>query len=153
MPTKVPIVKAIVFPGVVYGCESWAMKAAEHLRIATFELWCWRRFESPLDSKETKPVNPKGSQPWMFIGMNDTEAEFPITTLATWCEELTHWKRPRCWENWRQEEKGMTEDEMAEWHHWLKGHEFERTLGDHEEQERLACCSPRPWSGREPYTT
>ena len=61
-PTKVHLVKAMVFPVVMYGCESWTIKKAEHRRIDALELWCWRTFESPLDSKEIKPVNPKGNQ-------------------------------------------------------------------------------------------
>ena len=63
LSTKVRLVKAMVFPGVMYGCESWTVKKAEHRRIDAFELWCWRRLESPLDSKEIKQVNPKGNQP------------------------------------------------------------------------------------------
>jgi len=68
LPTKVHIVKAMVFPVVVYGCESWTIKKAEHRRIDAFELWCWRRLLSPLDYKEIKSFNPKGNQ---FIGMTD----------------------------------------------------------------------------------
>ena len=63
LPTKVSLVKAMVFPAVMYGCESWTIKKAERRRIDAFELWCWRRLESPLDCKEIKPVNPKGNQP------------------------------------------------------------------------------------------
>ena len=63
LPTKVHIVKAVVFPEVMYRCESWTIKKAEHQRIDAFELWCWKRLESPLDCKKIKPVNPKGNQP------------------------------------------------------------------------------------------
>ena len=80
-----------------YGCESWTTKKAEWWRIDAFELWCWRRLESPLDCKEIQPVHPKGDQSWVFFGRNDAEAETPIL-LATWCEQLTHLKRPWCWE-------------------------------------------------------
>ena len=97
LPTKVRLFKAMVFPVVMYGCESWNVKKAERWRIDAFELWCWRRLKSPLDCKEIQPVHPKGNQSWMFIGRTDVEAETP-NTLATWCEELTHWKRPWCWE-------------------------------------------------------
>ena len=62
LPAKVRLVKAMVFPVVMYGCESWTVKKAEHQRIDAFELWCWRRLKSPLDSKELQPVNPKGNQ-------------------------------------------------------------------------------------------
>ena len=76
--TKVHIVKAMIFPVVVYGCESWTIKKAECQRTDAFELWCWRRILIPLDSKEIKPVNPKGNQPSIFIGRTDAEAKTPI---------------------------------------------------------------------------
>ena len=77
--TKVRLVKAMVFPVVMYGCESWTIKKAERRRIDAFELWCWRRlFESPLDCKEIQPVHPKGDQSWVFIRRTDVEAETPI---------------------------------------------------------------------------
>ena len=78
LPTKVCLVKAMVFPVVMYGCESWAVKKAESRRIDAFELWCWRRLESPLDCKEIQPVLSKGDQPWDFFGRNDAEAETPV---------------------------------------------------------------------------
>ena len=78
LPTKVRLVKAMVFPVVMYGCESWTLKKAEHRRIDALELWCWRRLENPLDCKEIQPVSPKGSQSWMFTGKTDAEAETPI---------------------------------------------------------------------------
>ena len=78
LQTKVHLVKAMVFPVVIYGCESWIMKKAEHRRIDAFELWCWRSLESPLDCKEIQPVHPKGDQSWVFIGRTDVEAETPI---------------------------------------------------------------------------
>ena len=78
LPTKVHLVKAMVFPVVMYGCESWTVKKAEHRKIDAFELWCWRRLVSPLDSKEIQPVHPKGDQSWVFIGRTDAEAETPI---------------------------------------------------------------------------
>ena len=69
LPTKVHLVKAMVFPVVMYGCESWTIEKAEHWRTDDFELWCWRRtLESPLDSKKIKPINPKGNQHWIFTG-------------------------------------------------------------------------------------
>ena len=117
--------------------ESWAPKS-----------WCFwtvvleKTPESPLDYKESKPVHPKADQAWIFIGRTDVEAE-SLILLATWCEELTHWKNPGAGKDWRWEEKGMTEDEMAGWHHWLNGHEFEWTLGVADGQGGLTCC--RPW--------
>ena len=98
----------------------------------------------PLDSKEIKQVNLKGNQHWIFIGRTDAEA--PI-----WCKEPNHWERPWCWERWRQEEKGMTEDEMVEWHPWFNGHEFEQTLRD--DRICLQCRTPvfDPWVGKIPW--
>ena len=78
LPTKVHLVKAMVFPVVIYGCESWTIKKAEHRKIDAFELWCWRRLLSPLDCKEIQPVHPKGAQSWVFIGRTDAEAETPV---------------------------------------------------------------------------
>ena len=75
---NVHLVKAIVFPGVMYGCESWTIKTAECRRIDAFELWCWRRLEGPLDCKEIQPVHSEGDQPWDFFGRNDSKAETPV---------------------------------------------------------------------------
>ena len=78
LSTKVHLVKAIVFPVVMYECESWTIKKAEHQRIDAFELWCWRRIERPLDCKEIQPVHPKGDQSWVFFGRTNAKAETPI---------------------------------------------------------------------------
>ena len=78
LPTKVCLLKAMVFTVVMYGCESWTVKKTEHIKIGAFELWCWRRLESPLACKEIKPVHPKGNQSRIFIGSTDAEAETPI---------------------------------------------------------------------------
>ena len=78
LPTNVHLVKAVVFPVVTYGCESWTVKKADCQRIDAFDLWCWRRLESPLDCKEIQPVHSKGDQSWVFIGRTDVEAETPI---------------------------------------------------------------------------
>ena len=79
LPTKFHLVKAMVFPVVMYGCESWTVKKAEHQRTDAFELWCWRRlFESPLDCTEIQPVHSEGDQPWDFFGRNDAKAETPV---------------------------------------------------------------------------
>ena len=72
---KIRLVKAMVFPVVMYGCESWTIKKAECQRIDAFELWCWRRLENPLDCKEIQPVHPKGDQSWVFIGRTYVEPE------------------------------------------------------------------------------
>ena len=81
LPTKVHLVKAMVFKAVMYGCESWTVKKAECRRIDAFELWCWRRLESPLDCKEIQPVHSKGDQSWIFFGRNDAKAETPVLWL------------------------------------------------------------------------
>ena len=116
LPTKVRLVKAMVFPVVMYGCESWTIKKAEHQRIDGFELWLEKTLESPLDCKEIQPVNSKGNQSWIFIGMTDAEAETPIL----WPPDVKNWligKDPDAGKDWRWEEKGSTEDEMFGWHH------------------------------------
>ena len=78
LPTKVHLVKAMVFPVVMYGCESWTVKKAERQRIDAFKLWYWRRLLSPLDCKEIQPVHSKGDQPWVFIGRTDAKVETPV---------------------------------------------------------------------------
>ena len=78
LPTKVRLVKAMVFPVVMYGCESWTVKKAECRRIDAFELWCWRTLESPLDCKEIQPVHSEGDQPWFLFGGHDAKAETPV---------------------------------------------------------------------------
>ena len=136
LPTKVCIVKAMVFPVVIYRCESWTIKKTEHLRTEVVE----KTLESPLDWKEIKPVNPKGNQPWTFVGRIDAEA--PILCPP----DAKNWligKDPDDGKDWRQEEKEMTEDEMVGWHHRLDAHEFEQALGVGDGQGSLVCCSPR----------
>ena len=81
LPTKVRLAKAVVFPVVMYGCESWTVKKVERRRIDAFELWCWRTLESPLDCKEIQPVHSKADQSWVFIGRTHAKAETPILWL------------------------------------------------------------------------
>ena len=78
LTTKVRLVKAMVFPVAMCGCESWIIKKAEHQRIDSFELWCWRRLLSPLDCKEIQLVHSEGDQPWDLFGGNDAKAETPV---------------------------------------------------------------------------
>ena len=78
LPTKIRLVKAMVFPVVMYGCKSWTVKKAEHQRIDVFELWCGKTLESPLDCKEIQPVHSEGDQPWDYFGRNDAKAETPV---------------------------------------------------------------------------
>ena len=124
LPTKIHLVKVIVFPVVMYGCESWTIKNAEHRRTDAFDLWCWRRLKSPLDSKEIQPVHPKGNQSWIFIGRTDVEDETP-TLWPPDAKNWLIWKNPDAGTDWRQEEKEITEDEMVGWYQGLNGHEFE----------------------------
>ena len=108
--------------------------------------WCFwtvvfMTLESPLLCKEIKPVNPRGNLSWIFIGWTDAEAEAPIL----WPPDVKNWpirKNPDAGKDWRQEEKGTTEDEIVGWLYWLNGHEFEQGLGDGEGQGSLACYSP-----------
>ena len=125
--------------------ESWAP-----------ENWCFwtvvleKTLESPLDCKEIQPVHPKGNQSWVFTGRTGAEAETPIL----WQPHAKSWltgKDPDAGKDWRQEEKGTTEDEMVGWHHQLSGHEFEWTLGVGDGQGGLVCCSP--WGRKESDTT
>ena len=115
--------------------ESWALKN-----------WCFwtvvleKTLESPLDCKEIQPVHSKRDQPWVFFGRNDAKAE----TLVLWSPHVKSWlteKDSDAGRDWGPEEKGMPEDEMAGWHHWLDGHELAWTLGDGNGQGALACCN------------
>ena len=100
-----------------------------------------RTIESPLNSKEIRPVNPNRNQPWIFIGRTDAETEAPILWPPDTKSQLTV-KDSDARKHWGQKEKGVTEDEMIGWHHWLNGHEFEQTWGDGEGQGSLEHCSP-----------
>ena len=101
---------------------------------------------SPLDYKEIQPVHPKGDQSWMFIGRTDAKAETPIV-WPPHAKSWLIWKAPNAGKDWGQEEKGMTEDEMVGWHHWLNGHGFGWTPGASDGRGNLACCGS--WSCRE----
>ena len=146
LSTKVHLVKAMVFPVVMYGCEIWTIKKAEHRRIDAFELWCWRRLLRVPPCKEIQPVHSKGDQTWVFIGKTDAEAETPIL----WPPHAKSWlieKDPDAGRDWGWEDKGTTEDEMAGWHHQLDGHEFGWTPGVGNGQGGLACCDS--WGRKE----
>ena len=140
LPTKVHIVKTIVFPVVTYGCESWTVKKAEHQGIDAFELE--KTPESPLDSKEIKPVHLKGEKKktWILMGRIDAEAEAPVF----WSPDMNSWltgKVPDAGKDWKQKEKRVSEDEMAGWHHRCNGHELGQTSEDGEGQGGLVCYS------------
>ena len=136
----------------MYGCEGWTFNKKGWVP----KNWCFwtvvleKTLESPSACKEIKSVNPKGNQSWIFIGRTDGEAEAPILWPPDAKSQLIR-KDPDAGKDWRQEEKGMTEDEMVGWHHQLNGHKFEQALGDGEGQGSLACCSP--WGCKESNTT
>ena len=129
LPTKVHLVKAIVFPLVMYGCESWTVKKAEHRRIDAFELWCWRRLlRVPWTARWSKQsflkeISPECSLEGLMLKL---QYSGHLMRRADSFEK----KDTNIGKDWRQEAKGMTEDEMVEWHHWFDGHEFEQTLGN-----------------------
>ena len=124
LPTKVHLVQAMVFPVVMYGCESWTVKKADCQRIDAFELWCWRRLlRVPWTARRSnqsilKEISPGCSWEGMMLKLK-------LQYFGHWCEELTHLKDPDAGKDWRQEEKGTAEVEMVGWHHQLNWHEFE----------------------------
>ena len=132
--------------------ESWTIKNGEWWRIDGFQLTVVldKTLESPLDCKEIKPVNPKRNQSWIFIGRTHTEAEAPIFWLPD-VKNWLIWKDPDARKDWRQEKKGMMEDEMVRCHHWFDGHEFEQVLGFGGGQGSLVCCNS--WGHKEFDTT
>ena len=139
LPTKVHLGKVMFFPVVMYGCENWTIKKAEHWRIDAFGLWCWRRFlRVPWTARRSNLVDPEGNQSWIFIGK--TNAEAPVVWPPDVKNKLTG-KDADAGKDWRQE-KGMTEKEMVGWHHRFDGHEFEQAPGVGDGQGSLACCSP-----------
>ena len=125
LPAKVCLVKAMVFPVVMYGCESWTIKRAERQRIDAFELWCWRRLlRVPWTARRSKQSILKGDRSRVFIGRTDVEAKTPILWSLD-AKSWLIWKDPDVGKDWGQKEKGTTEDEMVGWHYWLNGHQFE----------------------------
>ena len=144
--TKVHIAKAMVFPVVVYGCESWTIKKAEHWRIDAFELWWWRRLlRVPWIARRS---NQSILKDWLFFGGTDAEAPvlWPPDTKSQFIG-----KDPDAGKDRGQEEKEATEDEMVGWHHQPKEYEFEHILGNSEGLGSLACCSP--WGPKGSETT
>ena len=124
LPAKVHLVKAMVFPVVMYGCQSWTIKKAECWRRCFWTVMLEKTLESPLDCKEIQPVHHKGNKSWIFIGRTDAEAETPIL----WPPDAKYWltgEKPDVGKDWKCEEKGMTEDEMIGCYHQLDGYESE----------------------------
>ena len=120
----------------------WELNCEESWALKNWFFWTMvleKTLKSPLDCKEIRPVHPKGNQFWVFIGRADVEAETPILWLPH-AKSWLIWKDPDAGKDWGQEEKGMTEDEMIGWHHWINGHRFGWTLGVDHGQGGLACC-------------
>ena len=141
LPTKVHLVKVMVFPVVMYGYENLTMKKAEHWRIDAFELWCWRRLlRVPWTARRSnqsilKKISPEYSLEGLMLKLK----------LQYFGHLMCNWligKDPDAGKDWRREEKRTTEDEIVGWHHWLNGHEFEQAPGVGEGQGSLAWCSP-----------
>ena len=147
LPTKVCLVKAIVFPVVMYGCESWAIKTAECRRIEAFELWCWRRLlrVSRTARRSNQSILKEISPEYSLEGLM-WKLKFPILWPLD-AKSWLIWKDRDAGKDWVQEEKGTTEDEMVRWHHWLNGHGFGWIQGVGDGQGDLVCCSS--WGQKE----
>ena len=129
----------MVFLVVRYGCENWTIMKSEPRRIDAFELWYWRRLLRV----------PWTSRRWNQSILKEINPEYSLEAPILWPPDAKNWltvKDPDAGKDWKQEEKGTTEDEMVGWHHWLRGHEFEQAPGDGEVQGSLACCSP--WAAK-----
>ena len=128
LPTKVHIIKAMVFPVVMYGCESCTIRKTEHWRIDAFELWCWKRLlRVPWISRRSnqsilKQISPEYSLEGLMLKLK-------LQYLGHLMRRTDSLEDSDAGQDWRQEEKGMAEGEMAEWHHWLDGHGFEQAQG------------------------
>ena len=143
----------MVFAVVMYGCESWTIKKAECWRIDAFELWCWiRLLGAPWTARRSnqsilKEISPEYSLEGLMLKL-----KLQYFGHLMWrADSFEKEKNPNAGKDWRREEKGVTEEEMVGWHHWLNGHEFGWTLGVGDGQGGLACCSP--WGCKELDTT
>ena len=140
LSTKVHLVKAMVFPVVMYGCESWTIKNSERRRIDTFELWCWKRLlRVPWTARRSnqsilKEISPEGSLEGLMLKL---KLQYFGHLMLSWLIG----EDPDAERDWGQEEKWTTENEMAGWHHRLHAHEFEWTLGVCDGQGCLVCCN------------
>ena len=143
--TKIHIVKAMVFPIVMYRCQSWTIKKAEHWRTDAFKLCCWRRFlRVPRTARRSNQSILKEINPWVFIGRTDAAPEATILWPPDVENQLIG-KDLDAGKDWGQE-KRLTENDMIGWHHWLNEHELEQTQGENEGKEGLAHCNP--WGHR-----
>ena len=146
LPTKVHLIKAMVFPVVMYGCESWTINKAQHRRIDAFELWCWRRLlRVPWTTRRSnqsilKEISPEYSLEGLMLKVK-------LQYFDHLMQRTDSLEKTLMLEDWSREEKGMTEDDMVGWHHRFNGHEFEQALGVGDGQGSLVCCSP--WGRKE----
>ena len=150
LPTKIHLVKAMVFPVVMYGWESWAIKKTERQRIDACELWCWRRLlRIPWTARRSNQSTLKVISPG--ISLEGMMLKLKLQYFGHLMQRVDSLKRLWCWEGLGQDEKGTTEDEMAEWHHWLYGRESGWTPGVGDGQGGLVCCDS--WGLKESDTT
>ena len=141
LPTNIHLVKAMVFPVVMYGCEIWTIRKAEHQRIDAFELWCWRRLlRVPWTARRSSlSILDEISPECLLEGLM---LKLKLQSFGHLMQRTDSWENPDTGKDWRWEEKGKTEDKMVGWHPWLNGHEFGWTTGVGDGQGGLACCSP-----------
>ena len=162
LPTKVCLVKVMVFPVVIYGCERWTIRKTEHERIDAFELWCWRRvLRVPWTARGwnqsiLKETNSEYSLEELMLKLKLQYSDHLIWRADTLGKTQHIGKDPDAGKGWEQEEKGVTVDEMVAWHHQINGHEFEQTLGDRG-QSSLECCTvhgvAKSWTCLSDWTT
>ena len=150
LPTKVCLVKAVIFPVVMYGCDSWTIMKAEYQRTDAFKLWCWKLLRVPWTARRSnqsilKEISPEYSLEGLMLKLK--LQYFGLLMQRTDSLE----KKPWCWERLKAGREGKTEDEMVGWHHQLNGQEFEQALRVGDGQGNLACCSP--WGCKESDTT
>ena len=139
------MVRSMVFPAVMYGCDSWTIKKFEHQRTDAFELWYWRRLlREPCAARSNQSILKEISPEYSLEGLLRQKLKY----FGHWSKSWFIGKDPDSGKDWRQEEKGTTEDKMAQWHCQLNGYAFQQALGNGEGQGGLACCSsrsPKEW--------
>ena len=151
LPTKVRLVKAMVFPVVMYGCESWTIKKSECRRIDAFELWCWRRLvRVPWTARRSNQSILKEISPGCSLEGLMLRLKVQYFGHLMWRAD-SFWKDPDAGKDWGQEKKRTTEDEMVGWHHWLNGYRFGWTPEVGDGQGGMACCGS--WGHKESDTT
>ena len=146
LPTKVHIFKAVLFAVVMYGCESWTIKKGEGWRIGAFKLWCCRKLlKFPWTERRSNQSILK--ELYYEYSLERLMLKLKLQYFGHLMQRANSLKRPWCWEDWRQKEKRVTEDETVGWHHQFSGHEVGQTPGDGERQGGLVCHSP--WGYKE----